>query len=314
MSIHKPVLLKESIEALNLKEGDTVVDATLGGGGHSLEILKQIGEKGRLIAIDQDQEAIERFKNFLEEAHEDRVILVKDNFANLGEILTGLHVASVRGIIADLGFSSDQLEQEGRGISFLKDDPLDMRMDKDRLLKAEHVVNEYSLKKLTDLLRKYGEEKYASSIARKIDARRKVEKIQNTRMLAEIVSQAVPQQYRHKRIHPATKTFQAIRVEVNNELGNLEKFLPQAMEFLDTGGRIAVISFHSLEDRIVKSILRENARGCICPKDFPQCRCDHRAKIRIITKKPLVPDQHEIMENPRSRSAKLRVAEKVYMY
>lgn len=310
MSVHKPVLLKESIEALNLKEGGIVVDATLGGGGHSLEILERIGKSGTLVAIDRDEHSIERFKKSYGNVFGGQIVLVKDNFANLSDILEHARISQVDGILADLGFSSDQLEEE-TGISFLKDAPLDMRLDREDSLTAEEVVNEYSQEELAGMLRKYGEEKYARRIAEEIEKRRKAGRIKSTLELAEIISEAVPPKYKHGRIHPATRTFQALRIEVNKELDNLQKFLPQAVELLGRGGRLAVISFHSLEDRIVKSALRENARGCICPNDFPQCQCGRAASIRIITRKPVRASQNEVNENPRSRSARLRIGEKI---
>jgi 16S rRNA (cytosine1402-N4)-methyltransferase len=313
MIIHKSVLLNESIELLKLKPGAIVVDATLGGGGHSLAILEKIGEDGKLIAIDIDIRAIERFKSKVKslKSKVDSVVLVKDNFSKLGNILGGQGIKSVDGILADLGYSSAQMEDESYGLSFLKDAKLDMRLDKGTELTAEKIVNGYGEKDLERILREYGEEKFAQKISREIGEIRKIREIRGTKELAEIVEKTIPKKFQKSGQHPATKTFQALRIEVNQELSNLEKFIPQAIDALKPGGRLAIISFHSLEDRIVKNIFRENARGCICPPSFPQCRCGNKPKIKIVTKKPIVPSVEEILENPRARSAKLRVCEKI---
>ncbi len=311
MSIHKSVLLEESIEALNLKEGAVVVDATLGGGGHAREILKIIGEKGRLIVIDADAGAIARFEKELEKQGIKNVILVHNNFRNLENILQELKIKKVDAILADIGYSSDQLEDSERGISFQLDAPLDMRFDQSQELTARKVVNEYSQIELERVIKDYGEEKFYRSITKGILEYRKNNKIENTKELVEIIEKHVPDIYRHGRISPATKTFQAIRIEVNRELDSLTQFMPAAIEALAPQGRLAVISFHSLEDRIVKEIFQENARGCICPQDFPVCLCGNLAKLKIITKKPIVAGPAEVEDNPRARSAKLRVCEKV---
>ncbi|MFA6973410.1 MAG: 16S rRNA (cytosine(1402)-N(4))-methyltransferase RsmH [Parcubacteria group bacterium] len=314
---HKSVLLNESVAGLNLKVGSVAVDATLGGGGHSNAILKIIGESGRLIAIDQDAAAVEDFKKYLESKIGNSDFLpigrqvVKDNFSNLGEILGAQGINSVDGILADLGYSSIQLEDASYGMSFLQDAELDMRLDKDGKLTAQKIVNEYSQADLGRIIKNYGEERFANSIARKIVELRKAKAIETTFELVEAISQAVPEKYKHAKTHFATRTFQALRIEVNQELKNLEKFIPAAMEKLSAGGRLAIISFHSLEDRIVKNIFRENARGCICPPSFPKCQCDHVAKMKVITKKPITPSDAEILGNPRARSAKLRICEKV---
>ena len=306
MTIHKPVLLKETIDALNLKNDSVVVDATFGGGGHSQEILKII-TNGKLIGIDADQRAIESFEK--ENGQDARIILVNDNFSNLEDILESLKIEKVDAILADLGWSSDQLI--GKGMSFMQDERLDMRLDETQEITAEKVVNDYSEEDLRKIIQDYGEERFAKSVARKIVAKREEKKIETTGELAEIITMAMPDKYKHGRIHPATRTFQAIRIEVNHELDNLEKFLPAAVAGLKSGGRLAVIAFHSLEDRIVKKIFRENARGCICPPDFPQCVCDQVPIVKVITKKPIVAEEAEILDNPRARSAKLRVAEKL---
>jgi 16S rRNA (cytosine1402-N4)-methyltransferase len=311
MSIHKPVLLKEVMEGLNLKVGDTVVDATLGGGGHSRAILEKIGKKGKLIAIDWDAKALESFQKSLLVGQSKVVSLVQNNFAKLNNILGGLQIKKAAAILADLGFSSDQLEDENRGLSFQKDGPLDMRLDPGNKLPAWEIVNQYPAYDLEKIIRELGEERFAGKIARKIVERRKKKRILTTGELVDLIVETVPGKRFFQRIHPATKTFQALRIEVNQELANLKSFIPQAIDNLAPGGRLAIISFHSLEDRIVKNIFRENARGCICPKSFPECVCQREAKIKIITRKPIVPTEEEVSDNPRSRSAKLRVVEKV---
>jgi 16S rRNA (cytosine1402-N4)-methyltransferase len=325
---HKPVLLEESIEGLNLKKGETVVDATLGGGGHAVEILKKIGKEGRLVAIDVDEQSVSRFSSKLKaqssksgiwQSEAGNQILVKDNFSNLENILGGQGIKSVDGILADLGYSSLQLEDERYGMSFLQDAPLDMRLSLRNTNSYEYtneqtakdIINDYPEQELFRIIKKFGEERFAKNIAKKIVENRKIKPIEKTIQLVEIIKSAIPDKYKHGRIHPATKTFQALRIAVNKEIENLEKFIPQAVDVLKPGGRLAIISFHSGEDRIVKNIFRENARGCICPSGFPQCRCGQKPKIKIITKKPIVPGAVEIENNPRSRSAKLRIAEKI---
>jgi 16S rRNA (cytosine1402-N4)-methyltransferase len=311
MSIHKSVLLEESIKALKLKAGSIVIDATLGGGGHALKILKLIGKKGKLIVIDADSGAIERFEKKLKKQKIENIILVQDNFRNLESILKKIGIKKVDAILADIGYSSDQLEDPKRGISFQLDAPLDMRFDQTQELTAEKIINEYNQEKLENIIKNYGEEKFYKSIVAGIIKYRKDKKIENTRELVEIIKQHVAVRYRHGKISPATKTFQAIRIEVNQELFSLRKFVSAAIEALNFSGRLAVISFHSLEDRIVKEIFRENARGCICPQTFPVCLCGQLAKIKLITRKPIIPQVKEIADNPRSRSAKLRVCEKL---
>lgn len=309
--MHKSVLLEESIEGLNLKEGIIAVDATLGGGGHSEKILEKIGEKGKLIVIDLDESAIKSFeKKHSKDIKKKRIYLFHDNFANLKEVLKKSGVGKVDAILADIGFSSIQMDDASRGMSFQKDSRLDMRLDKDSKITAKKVVNEYSRDYLENIFKVYGEEKFARNIAKRIIEARNAKEIETTGELARIIEGAIPKRFQNKKIHPATKVFQAIRIEVNQELENLKKFIPQAIESLNHNGRLAIISFHSLEDRIVKNIFLENARGCICPKNFPQCRCGNKPKIKIITKKPIISGEIEIKENPRSRSAKLRICEK----
>jgi len=308
MSIHKSVLLKEVIEILNVGENDVVIDATLGGGGHSLEILKKIKKSGRLIAFDADKEAIERFelKNF---EIEKKIFLVNENFAKLKDVLSNLKIDKVNAILADLGWSSDQLI--GKGISFQKDERLDMRLNKNQKLTAYAVVNQYPREKLKRVIEKYGEERFAGRIAFSIIKRRTEKKIETTKDLAEIIEKVIGKRYRNQKINSATRTFQALRIEVNEELDNLEIFLRSSIEKLEKEGRLAVISFHSLEDRIVKNIFRENARGCICPKSFPVCICGKKPIVKVVTSKPIIPKIFEIEKNPRARSARLRVCEKI---
>ena len=323
MSIHKPVLLEESLEKLNLKKGGVVVDATLGGGGHSREILKEIGENGILIAFDQDIKAIKEFTEFSNSNFQfsnnfqipifksNNQILINSNFVNLRKVLKVLKIKNIDSILADFGMSSDQLEDAERGFSFQKDAELDMRMDQNEQKTAREIINTYSQNHLEKILREFGEERYARKIAKRIILQRKINPIEKTLRLAEIISSAVPGKYRRGKKHFAVKTFQALRIEVNNELENIKCFLPQAISVLKTGGRLVVISFHSGEDRIVKNLFRENARGCICPPEFPVCRCGRKPRIKIISKKPIIPKCEEIEINPRARSAKLRVAEKL---
>jgi 16S rRNA (cytosine1402-N4)-methyltransferase len=315
MTVHKPVLLQEVIEGLELKNGDTVVDATLGGGGHSLAILEKILPQGKLIAIDQDKEAIASFRKRIEglkpKLKEENFEIVHNNFANLGEILFSLEIPCADAIVADLGISSDQLEKGERGFSFQKDEELDMRMDASKGITAEEVVNTYPEEDLVRLLEKYGEEDYAKKIAQAI-VRERVEKpIKTTNELVKIIEGAVPERYKHQRINFSTKTFQALRLEVNQELESLVKFLDDAIRMLVPKGRLAIISFHSGEDAIVKSVFRENARGCICPPNFPVCRCGKVPIVKIINSRPIVAGDEEIKANPRSRSAKLRIIEKI---
>lgn len=310
MTVHKTVLLGEAVESLKLKEGMTVVDATLGGGGHSLEILKKIGAGGRLIAFDRDTVAIERFQKKLKDLKiKTEVILINENFSKVKEKIAENGITEVDAILADFGLSSDQLDNADRGFSFQFDGPLDMRMGEKGITAAD-VVNNYSEDELKKIIREYGEENFAASIARRIIKDREVKRIETTKELVEVIAGAVSGKYRAGKIHFATRTFQALRIMVNKELESIEKFLIDSINILKKDGRLVVISFHSLEDRIVKNIFRENARGCICPKEFPVCRCGNIPRLEIITRKPIIPSEEEIEENARSRSAKMRVAEK----
>jgi len=307
--IHKPVLLGEAIENLNLKKGSVVVDGTLGAGGHAIEILKKILPGGKLIAIDWDAESIENFKGIISKKE---LIGISDNYANLENILRGLGIKTVDAILIDLGFNSDQIENAERGFSFQKDGPLDMRYSpQTQKNTAADVINNYPEERLIEIFRNYGEEKFARSIARAVASARKEKRINRTGELVEIISAAAPEKYQKNRIHPATRVFQALRIEVNQELENLKTFLDQAAGSLANGGRLAVISFHSLEDRIVKNFFKLHSKDCVCPPNFPKCVCQHRKSLKIITKKPIIATGEEIKTNPRSRSAKMRVAEKI---
>ena len=306
--VHKPVLLDESIEGLNIKEGGIYVDCTLGGGGHTEEILKKAG-KGKVIGIDRDDYAIERALEKLNSYN--NFIPVKDNFSNIDEILDELNIQKIDGIIFDLGVSSFQLDIPERGFSYNYDMPLDMRMDKSQTTTARHIVNGYDENELSRILWDYGEEKWAARIAKFIVQEREQEFIETTGQLVSIIKKAIPKQVRQEGSHPAKKTFQAIRIEVNRELEILENSIKSAVERLNRKGRICVITFHSLEDRIIKNTFTELNKDCICPPEFPKCMCDHRRKLKIITKKPISPSEKELMDNRRAHSAKLRIGEKV---
>jgi 16S rRNA (cytosine1402-N4)-methyltransferase len=306
---HLSVMLHESIDALNINRNGTYIDCTLGGGGHSFAILKELSEKGRMIGIDQDEEAIKAAKTRLKIF--DNMTFVHDNFSNIDNILNNLNIEKVDGILMDLGVSSYQLDNPDRGFSYMKDAPLDMRMNSEGLLSAYNVVNEYSEQDLYRIIRQYGEENFASRIARFIVENRKIEPITTTLQLVEIIKRATPVKFRYEGSHPAKKTFQAIRIEVNHELEILEKTLESCVHHLNLGGRIVVITFHSLEDRIVKNKFKQLQDPCTCPKDFPICVCEKKSMLKIITKKPLEPSEQEIIENSRSKSSKLRIGEKI---
>lgn len=302
-SFHLPVLTREILNYLNLKKGGVYIDCTLGGGGHSKAILEKIYPQGLLIGIDQDIEAIETAKEELK-SYISKVKLVKGNFKNLGEILLDLKIKIVSGIIFDLGVSSHQLKEKERGFSFKQDSHLDMRMDLTQEFNADILINSYSEKNLAEIFEKYGEERFSKRIARLIVTERKKKAISTTRQLSDLIIRSLPKtKKRHTwRIHPATRVFQAIRIEVNQELKTLEKGLNQAIRVLENKGRICVISYHSLEDRIVKHLFKEVERVGKDQGDYG---------LKIITKKPIRPSSGEVGENPKARSAKLRVAEKI---
>ncbi|WP_312939865.1 16S rRNA (cytosine(1402)-N(4))-methyltransferase RsmH [Oscillibacter sp.] len=306
--LHKSVLLKESIEALNIRPDGIYVDGTLGRAGHSKEIAQRL-TTGRLICIDRDGAAIDAAKERLA-PWLDRVTLVRGNFSELAEILKSCGVSAADGLLFDLGVSSPQLDDAARGFSYMHDAPLDMRMDASAHLTARRVVNEWSEDELRRILYDYGEERYAPAIARAIVRARGDRPIETTLELVELIKSAMPSKALREKQHPAKRSFQAVRIAVNGELDALEPMVEAATEVLAPEGRLAVITFHSLEDRIIKRALLAQARGCTCPPEFPVCVCGNKPKLKILTRKPIVPDEEELTENPRARSAKLRVAEK----
>ena len=308
MPEHKSVLLHECIENLNIRPDGIYVDGTLGLGGHSMEIARRL-TTGRLIAIDQDETAIERSKVRLA-PWADRVTFVRGNFRSLGKILDDLGIERVNGMLFDLGVSSPQLDEAERGFSYMADAPLDMRMDQSAPVTASTVVNTWPERELVRILRDYGEERYANRIAANIVRAREKKPIETTLELVDIIKSAMPGAALREKQHPAKRSFQAIRIAVNDELGELPPMLSAAEKNLKPGGRLAVITFHSLEDRIVKHELQSLATGCICPPEFPVCVCGRKPKMKLITRKPIVSGEEELNENPRARSAKLRVAEK----
>ena len=306
---HKPVLLEECLDALAIRPDGIYVDGTLGRAGHSLEIVKRL-TSGRLIGIDRDETAIlaarERLAPYM-----DRVTLVQSNFSTLDEVLGSLGIGGANGMLFDLGVSSPQLDTPERGFSYMHDAPLDMRMDQTAALSAREVINEWSYEELRRILFTYGEERYAAQIAKAIVRARKEKPVESTAALTEIIKSAMPPQALREKQHPAKRSFQAIRIAVNDELGELPPMLEAAEKHLKTGGRLAVITFHSLEDRIVKQSFQEMAQGCICPPEFPVCICGKTPKVKLITRKPIVSSSEELCDNPRARSAKLRVCEKL---
>ena len=306
---HVPVLLDKCIECLNVKKGGIYVDGTLGGGGHSSHVLKMLNNTGRLIGIDRDSDALEHTKKRLSKYT--NVTYVKDKHENVKNILTELNIDAVDGILLDLGVSSYQLDEASRGFSYMQDAALDMRMNRNDKFSAYDVINEYSEQKLAEIFFVYGEEKYSKQIARKIVVARENKKIETTLELVDIIKSAIPAKARNEKQHPAKRVFQAIRIEVNGELVDLENTVCDAIMCLKPGGRLLVITFHSLEDRIVKKAYEKMEGRCTCPSDFPKCICGYTSYGKIITKKPLVGDEKEILENPRARSAKLRVFERV---
>ena len=306
---HKSVLLDECIEALHIKPEGIYLDGTLGGAGHSLEIAKRL-TTGRLIGVDRDLVALAAAGKRLE-PYSDRVTTVHSNFSELERILADLGLDAVDGMLFDLGVSSPQLDDAQRGFSYMADAPLDMRMNKEDSLTAYDVVNGWPQEELRRILFEYGEERYAPLIAAAIVRKRELAPIQTTLELVDVIRSAMPGQALREKQHPAKRSFQAIRIAVNDELGAVKKLMQTAFQHLKPGGRLAVITFHSLEDRIVKSEMQQAARGCTCPPEFPVCVCGKKPQIRLVTRKPIVSGEKELKENPRARSAKLRVAEKL---
>ncbi|EQK43893.1 ribosomal RNA small subunut methyltransferase H [[Clostridium] bifermentans ATCC 638] len=307
---HVSVLLDECIDNLNIKPDGVYVDCTMGGAGHSKEIVKRLSKDGLFIGFDQDINAINTAKERLSE-YSDRVKFVHSNFQNLKNELEKIGVYKVDGVLADLGVSSHQLDEADRGFSYMQDAPLDMRMDIRCSFSAYDVVNTYSEAELSKIIKDYGEDNWAKRIAKFIVEGRKEKNIETTGELVEIIKKAIPKKARMDGPHPAKRTFQAIRIEVNNELGVITEMIDDAASIMNEGGRICIITFHSLEDRIVKNAFRDLATDCICPPHIPICQCDKEALVKVITRKPILPTDKEIEENPRSRSAKLRVAERI---
>lgn len=305
---HKSVLLNETIDGLNIKPDGIYVDGTLGGGGHAYEVCRRLGEKGSIVGIDQDAAAIEaasaRLKDFGE-----KVTIVRSNYCDMKSKLHELGIDKVDGIVLDLGVSSYQLDTAERGFSYREDAPLDMRMDTRQKMTARDIVNDYTEADLYRVIRDYGEDKFAKNIAKHIVQARAVKPVETTAELSEIIRASIPMKFQKKSGHPAKRTFQAIRIELNRELDVLSDSLDDMIDLLNPGGRLCIITFHSLEDRIVKSAFRKNENPCTCPPDFPVCVCGKKSKGSIITKKPILPSEEELEYNSRSKSAKLRIFE-----
>lgn len=306
--VHYSVLLQETIENLNIKEDGIYVDGTLGGGGHALEVVKQLSDKGRFFGIDQDDAAIRAAGERLKE-YEDKITLIRSNYCNMQSVLAQQGVDKVDGIVLDLGVSSYQLDTEERGFSYRFDTTLDMRMDQRQALTAKDIVNEYPEMELYRIIRDYGEDKFAKNIAKHIVAERNKKPIETTGELAEIIKAAIPAKFRQNG-HPAKQTFQAIRIECNRELEVLRDSLDMMIELLNPGGRLCIITFHSLEDRMVKAAFKKAENPCVCPPEFPVCVCGKKSQGSVISRKPILPSEKELGENSRSKSAKLRVFEK----
>ncbi len=308
---HKSVLLEETIEGLNIRENGTYVDGTLGGGGHAFHVCERLSGKGRFIGIDQDAAAIEAAGiRLLPYQDKIKIDIIRSNYQKTPQVLKELDINGVDGIILDLGVSSYQLDTPDRGFTYREDAPLDMRMDQRQEMTAKDIVNDYSEAELFRVIREYGEEKFARSIARRICLARKDKVIETTFELNDIIKAAIPIRARSAGGHPSKRTFQAIRIELNQELTILEQSIDQMIELLNPRGRICIITFHSLEDRIVKRIFRINENPCTCPPDFPKCVCGKVSKGKVITRKPILPSEEEVEANRRSKSAKLRIFEK----
>ena len=306
---HKSVLLEETIEGLRVKPDGIYVDGTLGGAGHASEVCRRLSAKGRFIGIDQDQDAIVAASERLA-AYKDRVTIIRSNYCYMVDELKNLGIHQVDGIVLDLGVSSYQLDNEERGFTYRADAPLDMRMDQRQSRTAADIINGYEEKELYRIIRDYGEDKFAKNIAKHIVAARQEKPVRTTGELTEIIRRAIPMKIQAAGGHPAKRTFQAIRIELNRELDVLRESLDGMIDILSDGGRICVITFHSLEDRIVKTIFRKNENPCTCPPDFPVCVCGKKSKGKVITRKPILPGEQELEENSRSKSAKLRIFER----
>ncbi len=309
---HQPVLLEETIKNLNIKSDGVYVDGTLGGAGHAYEICRRLSKEGRFIGIDQDADALQAAQQRLQ-VFDGKVQIncIKSNYRQIKSVFEQLGIKKADGILLDIGVSSYQLDTLERGFTYKEEAPLDMRMDREALISAKNVVNEYDELRLFQIIRDYGEERFAKNIAKHIRIAREKKEIETTEELAEIIKAAIPAKMRADGGHPAKRTFQAIRIEVNKELEVLEASINNMIDLLNDGGRLCIITFHSLEDRIVKNKFRENENPCICPKNFPICVCGSKSKGKVITRKPIVPGEMEILENKRSKSSKLRVFEKM---
>ena len=307
---HVSVLKNECIDGLQIKSSGTYVDGTFGGGGHAMEIISRLNGNGRFIGIDQDQDAVENGRAKLE-PYKEKAQLVRDNFSNIISIMKDLHIVSIDGILLDIGVSSYQLDTGERGFSYMHDAELDMRMDQRNPMTAKRMIAEYSEKELANIIKDYGEERWATRIAQFIVAERKNKPIETTGELVEVIKKAVPKGARKDGPHPAKRTFQALRIAVNNELGILEQAIEDMAGLLAPGGRLCIITFHSLEDRIVKQTFHRLEHPCTCPPEFPVCVCGKKPSIRVITRKPILPSDEELEFNPRARSAKLRILEKL---
>lgn len=307
---HVSILLDACIESLAINPNGTYLDATTGGAGHSLHIAEKLSDNGRLICVDRDEEALKNAEVRLKEVW-NRITPVKSDFRDIDKVIDNLGMSGVDGILFDLGVSSPQLDHAERGFSYMKDAPLDMRMDRSQGLTAFEVVNEWSRERIRKILFEYGEERYAPLIAAAIEREREKKQIETTIELVDIIRSAMPSKALREKQHPAKRTFQAIRIAVNDELGAVREAMEKAIDSLNAGGKLAVITFHSLEDRIVKVAFQNAAAGCTCPKDFPVCVCGQKPKVKLTPRKPILPSEEEIIENPRARSAKLRVCEKI---
>ena len=306
---HASVLLDETIRELKIKPDGIYVDGTLGGGGHAFHVLNRLSEKGRYIGIDQDEDAIRASTKRLA-PFQDKVTIVRDNYVNMPKVLKDLGISRVDGILLDLGVSSFQLDEKDRGFTYSEDVPLDMRMDQRQTFSARDIVNGYSEQELFHIIRDYGEDKFAKNIAKHIAAEREKAPIETTGQLIEVIKHAIPMKVRAVGGHPAKRTFQAIRIECNRELEVLKTSLDQMIELLNPEGRLCIITFHSLEDRIVKRAFRKNENPCTCPPNFPICTCGNESKGKVITRKPIIPTEEELMRNKRAKSSKLRVFER----
>lgn len=307
--VHKSVLLSECIEGLNIKENGIYVDGTLGGAGHSSEIIKRLSKTGRLIGIDRDTDALEAAKEKLKDF--ENVTYYHGNHDDIKEILSNLKIDKVDGILLDLGVSSYQLDERNRGFSYLGENILDMRMDKTQELDAKFVINNYKEEDLAKIIFEYGEERFSRQIAKNICTERKTKEIKTTKQLVEIIEKSIPAKFKNKDSHPAKRTFQAIRIEVNDEIKPLYQTVVDSIDCLKSGGRLCIITFHSLEDRAVKNAYNDQEGKCICPPGLPYCACGAVKKGKNITKKPIIPTKEEMKENSRSKSAKLRIFEKI---